>query len=39
MQGILHTVPLSVSEWLIVIPVAGSIIVVEEIRNFFTEGN
>ncbi len=35
MQNILHTVPLSLSEWLIIIPVAGSIILVEEIRKFF----
>jgi len=35
MQKILHTVPLSLSEWLIIIPVAFSIILVEEIRKFF----
>ena len=32
---ILHTTPLSLSEWLIIIPIAGSIILVEEIRKFF----
>ncbi len=35
MQKILHITPLSLSEWLIVIPVASSIILVEEIRKFF----
>mgnify|MGYP001585912539 CR=1 FL=1 len=35
MQKILHTVPLSLSEWLIIVPVASSIILVEEIRKFF----
>ena len=35
MQGILRTVPLTLSEWLIIIPVAASIVVVEEIRKFF----
>lgn len=35
MQSILHTVPLSLSEWLIIVPVAGSIVLVEEIRKFF----
>ena len=34
MQKILHTTPLSLSEWLIIIPVASSIILVEEIRKF-----
>lgn len=35
MQKVLHTVPLSLSEWLIIIPVAASIILVEEVRKFF----
>ena len=35
MQKVLHTTPLSLSEWLIIIPIAGSIVFVEEIRKFF----
>jgi Ca2+-transporting ATPase len=35
MQEFLHTAPLSLSEWLTVLSVAASIIVVEEIRKFF----
>jgi len=35
LQKILHTTPLSLSEWLTIIPIAGSIILVEEIRKFF----
>jgi Ca2+-transporting ATPase len=35
MQKILHTVPLKLSDWLIIIPVAASIIIVEEVRKFF----
>lgn len=35
MQKIMRTVPLDLSDWLIIIPVAASIIVVEEIRKFF----
>ena len=35
LQKILHTTPLSILEWLIIIPVASSIILVEEIRKFF----
>lgn len=35
LQKILHTVPLDVSEWLMIIAVAASIIIVEEIRKFF----
>ncbi len=35
MQKLLHTVPLSLSEWLIIVPIAASIIIVEEIRKFF----
>ncbi len=39
MQSILHTTPLSLSEWFIIIPVASSIILVEEIRKFFYRRN
>jgi len=35
LQKVLHTTPLSLSEWLVIIPVASSIILVEEIRKFF----
>ena len=35
LQKILHTTPLSLSEWLTIISIAGSIILVEEIRKFF----
>ncbi|MFA6306942.1 MAG: HAD-IC family P-type ATPase [Patescibacteria group bacterium] len=35
MQKIMRTVPLELSDWLLIIPVASSIIVVEEIRKFF----
>jgi len=35
MQKFLHTSPLEFSEWLLIIPVAASIILVEEIRKFF----
>lgn len=35
LQKILHTVPLNASEWLMIIAVAASIIIVEEIRKFF----
>ena len=34
-QRFLHTVPLSLSEWLMLIPIAASIVVAEEIRKFF----
>ena len=33
LQSMLRTVPLSLSEWLMIIPVAASIVVVEEIRK------
>ena len=36
LQKILHTVPLSHFDWLIIVPVALSIVFVEEIRKFFT---
>jgi Ca2+-transporting ATPase len=35
LQRVLHTVPLGLSEWLMILPVAASIIVVEEVRKFF----
>ncbi|MDP3935085.1 MAG: HAD-IC family P-type ATPase [Candidatus Giovannonibacteria bacterium] len=35
MQKFLRTVPLELSEWLVIIPIAASIILVEEIRKFF----
>lgn len=35
MQKFLHTVPLELSEWLIIIAIAASIILAEEIRKFF----
>jgi P-type Ca2+ transporter type 2C len=35
-QRILHTVPLEFSEWLIIVPTAASIVVVEELRKFFS---
>jgi len=35
LQSILRTVPLSLSEWLMIIPIAASIIAVEEVRKFF----
>ena len=39
MQKFLHTTALGFSEWLIIIPVAASVIVVEEIRKFFYRRN
>jgi len=35
MQKFLRTTPLEFSEWLIIVPIAASIILVEEIRKFF----
>lgn len=35
MQKFLHTVPLELSEWLMIIPIAVSVIAVEEIRKYF----
>lgn len=35
MQKLLHTVPLELSEWLMSISIAASIVVIEEIRKFF----
>ena len=33
LQSILHTVPLSFAEWLVIVPIAASIILVEELRK------
>ncbi|KKW20950.1 MAG: Cation-transporting P-type ATPase [Parcubacteria group bacterium GW2011_GWB1_52_7] len=35
MQRILRTVPLALSEWLVIIAIAASIVIVEETRKFF----
>lgn len=35
MQRFLHTTSLAFSEWLLIMPIAASIVVVEEIRKFF----
>lgn len=35
LQKIFHTTALSLSEWLLVVPVAASIILIEEVRKFF----
>ncbi len=35
LQKILHTVPLSLSDWLVIVPLAFAIVLVEEIRKFF----
>ncbi len=35
MQKLLRTAPLELSEWFIIIPIAASIVLVEEIRKFF----
>jgi len=35
MQKFLRTVPLELSEWLIIIPIAASIVLIEETRKFF----
>jgi len=35
LQKILHTVPLNLSEWLMILPIAFSVVIVEEIRKFF----
>lgn len=34
-QAFLHTVPLTLAEWLVIIPVAATIILAEEVRKFF----
>lgn len=39
MQKYLHTTPLSWQDWLIMIPIASSIVVVEEIRKYFVRRN
>jgi len=33
LQGILHTVPLSLADWLVIVPVAASIVLAEELRK------
>ena len=38
-QKILHTVPLSFADWLNIIPVAASILLVEEARKFFVRSS
>lgn len=35
MQKLLHTTPLTGSEWMMIIPIAFSIVIVEEVRKFF----
>lgn len=35
MQRFLHTAPLEFSEWVILVPIAASVVFVEEIRKFF----
>lgn len=35
-QKLLHTVPLSLTEWFIIIPVALTIVLAEEVRKFFS---
>lgn len=35
LQGILHTTALGIADWLIIVPIAFSIILVEETRKFF----
>lgn len=35
MQKFLHTTSLGLSEWLLIVPIAASIVLVEEIRKFF----
>ena len=39
MQKILHTTPLSFSDWLLIVPVAASIILFEELRKMFYRKN
>ena len=35
LQRILHTVPLALSDWFMIVPVAFSIVVVEEVRKLY----
>jgi Ca2+-transporting ATPase len=35
LQGFFHTVPLSLRDWLIIVPIAFSILVVDEVRKYF----
>lgn len=39
MQKILHTAPLALSEWVLIVSIAFSVVIIEEIRKFFTRGN
>ena len=39
MQKFLHTTALDLSDWLLIIPIAASIVLVEEIRKFFYRRN
>lgn len=36
MQKLLKTTPLTLSEWMIIVPIAASIVLVEEMRKFFS---
>lgn len=38
-QKVLHTTPLALSEWLAILPIAASIIFVEEIRKLFSRNS
>jgi Ca2+-transporting ATPase len=38
LQKLLHTMPLTLGEWLVIIPVAASVVVVEEIRKWWYRG-
>lgn len=37
MQKVLHTVPLTLNEWLVIIPVASTILIAEEVRKFINQ--
>ena len=39
LQSVLNTVPLSLNDWLLIVPVALSIVLVEEVRKFFYRGS
>ena len=36
LQKVLHTVPLERSDWFMIVPIALSIVIIEEIRKFFS---
>ncbi|MBI5004011.1 HAD-IC family P-type ATPase [Candidatus Kaiserbacteria bacterium] len=38
LQNLLHTMPLTLGEWLMIVPVAATVIVVEEIRKWWYRG-